>query len=148
MAVTETGINPVAPEAEEYREFQASYRAIPRLKSAHGVRLVGPDGQEVALPPTLLRILLSAAAAISRGDAVSVVPVHRELTTQQAAEILNVSRQYLVRLLDEGQIPYSKVGAHRRVRFDDLMAYKCEREARRREKLRELTQASQEEGLY
>jgi excisionase family DNA binding protein len=79
---------------------------------------------------------------------VPATPVHSGLTTNLAAAVLNVSRQYLVRLLDDGQIPCSKVGTHRRIRIDDLMAYKGERDAKRRDKLCELTQASQELGLY
>jgi len=73
---------------------------------------------------------------------------NRELTTQQAADILNVSRRFLVKLLDEGAIPYIKVGSHRRIRFKDLIIYQEQRKVMRRQGLKELTQFLQEEGFY
>ncbi|WP_293147200.1 MULTISPECIES: helix-turn-helix domain-containing protein [unclassified Microcoleus] len=71
-----------------------------------------------------------------------------ELTTQQAADILNVSRQFLVKLLDEGSIPYIKVGSHRRIQLKDLIIYQEQRKVMRRQGLKELTQFLQEEGFY
>ena len=71
-----------------------------------------------------------------------------ELTTQQAADILNVSRPFLVKLLDEGAIPYRTVGSHRRIRFKDLIIYREQRKVKRRQGLKELTQFLQEEGFY
>ncbi|WP_445248802.1 excisionase family DNA-binding protein [Microcoleus sp. OTE_8_concoct_300] len=73
---------------------------------------------------------------------------NRQLTTQQAADILNVSRLFLVKLLDEGAILYIKVGSHRRIRFKDLIIYREQRKAMRRQGLKELTQFLQEEGFY
>ena len=73
---------------------------------------------------------------------------NRQLTTQQAADILNVSRLFLVKLLDEGAIPYIKVGFHRRIRFKDLIIYRERRKVMRRQGLKELTQFLQEEGFY
>jgi excisionase family DNA binding protein len=78
----------------------------------------------------------------------SIVPVHEELTTQEAADILNVSRQYLVELLDTQTIPHTKVGTHRRIRFGDLMHYKNDRDAQRKEGLSRMTKKSQQLGLY
>ena len=76
------------------------------------------------------------------------MPVHMELTTQEAADLLNVSRQYLVRLLEDGAMPFTKTGTHRRIRFGDLMAYKRARDATRRQGLKRLTRLSEELGLY
>jgi excisionase family DNA binding protein len=113
------------------------------------VRFVGPDGEEsVELPASVAAALREVIEHMSRGAAVSIVPLHKELTTQQAAGILNVSRQYLVRLLDSGEIPHHRVNRHRRIRFGDLMEYKERRDAHRREGLRKLTQLSQEMGDY
>ena len=73
---------------------------------------------------------------------------NRQLTTQQAADILNVSRLFLVKLLDEGAIPYIKVGSHRRIQLKDLIIYQEQRKVKRRQGLKELTQFLQEEGFY
>jgi excisionase family DNA binding protein len=78
----------------------------------------------------------------------SIVPIQEELTTQEVADILNVSRQYLVELLDTQTIPHTKVGTHRRIRFADLVNYKNERDAKRQEGLSRMTKKSQQLGLY
>ena len=77
-----------------------------------------------------------------------VVPVHAELTTQEAANILNVSRPHMVKLLEEGKLPFHKTGRHRRVLFADLMQYKAQREKESNEALQELADISQNLGLY
>jgi excisionase family DNA binding protein len=109
---------------------------------------VGQNHEEVELPPSVLRLLRQVIGHLIRGDHVTLVPLHRELTTQEAADLLNVSRPYLVRLLGEGKIPYRKVGTHRRVLFQDLMEYRQARDAERRRGLARLTQESQDLGLY
>ena len=85
---------------------------------------------------------------LTRGDAVTVVPVGKELTTQQAADMLNISRQFLIRLLDEGKLPYSKTGKHRRLKIEDVLAYKEKRSKERRAGLRKLSELTQEFGGY
>ncbi|MDP3235012.1 MAG: excisionase family DNA-binding protein [Myxococcales bacterium] len=81
-------------------------------------------------------------------DSVTVVPVGAKVTTQQAAALLNVSRQYLVRLLDEGRMPFRRTGKHRRVRVEDVLAFKHARDSERRRGLRELSELTQEFGGY
>ncbi len=85
---------------------------------------------------------------MARGQAVTVVPVGKLMTTQQAADVLNVSRPYLIQLLDEGRIPFTKTGTHRRIRFDDVMTFRERRDAKRSEALRLLTQEGQATGNY
>ncbi len=104
---------------------------------------MGPDG-ELPLPDAIFYVLERVAEVLARGDSVTVVPVGKELTTQQAADLLNVSRQYFVRLLVEGKIPFTKTGKHRRVRIEDVLSFKAKREAERRRKLDELARESQE----
>jgi excisionase family DNA binding protein len=104
-------------------------------------------GEALVLPRpavSLLAYILSQAAA---GRGVSVMPSHAELTTQQAADLLNVSRPYLIGLLEAGTIPFKLVGRHRRVRWDDLMDHKRETEAQSRAAADELADLGQELGI-
>lgn len=110
--------------------------------------LAGPHGESIELPEAIFHILVRVVEVLKRGDAVSVIPVHQELTTQQAADLLNISRQYLVRLLNEGRIPYTRTGKHRRLRFDDVIAYKQARDQERDESFDELYRLSVEVGGY
>jgi excisionase family DNA binding protein len=100
------------------------------------------------LPLEVALLFERVIEAMARGESVSVVSVPNELTTQQAADILNVSRQYLARLLDEGRIPSRRIGTHRRVHATDVLAFKRERDAERRKALRKLTQLTEELGGY
>lgn len=111
-------------------------------------RLVGPKGEEVALPDAVFYVLERVAEVLARGDSVTIVPVGKELTTQQAADLINVSRQYLVRLLDEGRIAHTKTGKHRRLRIEDVLAFKEQRDGERKDALRDLSQLTEEFGGY
>jgi excisionase family DNA binding protein len=112
------------------------------------LRLYIPETkEEVTLPPSVVRLLVDLLSEMAEGNGVRVLPVQAELTTQQAAEILGVSRPYLVRLLEEGQIPFRKVGTHRRVLLKDVLAYKREIDRKRLETLDELTTQAQELGM-
>jgi excisionase family DNA binding protein len=125
--------------------------ALDRLLSgddAAVVRIVGTAGEEQAVPPALLRVLRRVVRIMAREQAVSVLPVEKELTTQQAADLLNISRPYLIQLLDRGEIPHTMTGTHRRLMLDDVLAYKRQRDQWRREGLRALARASKEMGLY
>lgn len=118
----------------------------------HG-RLVGPDGDEVEIPASALAALRLVAAAMAQGQAVTVAPHDLELTTQEAADLLHVSRPHLIKLLDQGDIAHHRTSddpkAHRRVLLKEVMAYRQQRQQSRRRLLRELTQDSQEaEGGY
>ena len=101
----------------------------------------------VKLPAAAVALLVRILEEMARGNAVTVIPVHAELTTQEAADMLNVSRPSLIQLLDEGKIEYRRVGTHRRVRFEGLMKYKRRADADRRLALEELAAYDQEIGL-
>ncbi len=95
-----------------------------------------------------MHVLERVAEVMARGDSVTVVPVGQEVTTQQAADLLQVSRQYLVRLLDEKRIPFAKTGKHRRLRIEDVLSFKQTRDRDRRAGMRSLTRLTEELGGY
>jgi excisionase family DNA binding protein len=126
---------------------ESGQRLAARLGDPGGLRLelkTDTTSEELVLPTSALRLILSLLTELGQGNAVTLTPIRAELTTQQAADLLNVSRQYLVKLLDEGAIPSHKVGSHRRVQTEDLLAYKRDFLAKRHATLDELTALSQE----
>lgn len=112
------------------------------------VRLVvEDDGEELVVPRSAVELLGRILAHMASGQGVSVVPAHAELTTQQAADLLNVSRPHLIGLLEAGEIGYRKVGKHRRVRASSLLEYMRADDRRRRAAADELSALTQEMGL-
>ena len=112
------------------------------------VRLLDGEGDEtVRLPAAAVSMLVHILEEMARGNAVTLIPVHTELTTQEAADLLNISRPSLIQLLDEGNIPYRKVGTHRRIRFEAVMAYKRRADAERKAALADLAAYDQELGI-
>lgn len=103
--------------------------------------------ESLELPPAAVRLLVDVLSQIAAGNAVSIVPAHAELTTQQAADMLNVSRPFLLSLIERGDLPFHNVGAHRRVRHGDLMAYKQRDGVARHQALDELVEQAQELGM-
>jgi excisionase family DNA binding protein len=113
-------------------------------KRKKGCLLVGPNEEQIPIPPAMFEVLRATADILASGGSVRIVPLHQELTTQEAADMLNMSRQYLVRLLEAGELAFKKTGTHRRIRMDDLLAYKHKRDAHRRRGLRDLTRIGEE----
>jgi excisionase family DNA binding protein len=113
------------------------------------VSIVAGSGEARAVPVPVYAVqaLVQVLAEIGAGNAVSVMPVHAELTTQQAADLLNVSRPFLVQLLERGEIPYHKVGSHRRVRHQDVIAWKEQVDADRGKALDALVEQGQALGM-
>jgi excisionase family DNA binding protein len=151
-----TSINatePVAPsEADAILARESARRLASTLAKANGtvqlkVMEPGAGNETVAVPTAAFRLLVVILAEMARGNAVRLIPHHAELTTQEAAEILNVSRPYLVRLLEEGRLPFHRTGTHRRVFFKDVMAFKAERHGARSKVLDELSKMDQDLGL-
>jgi excisionase family DNA binding protein len=123
---------------------------LTELEAKHEVvRLVGPDGREIPFPASAFHALQRVIDAMSRGATIALVPQGKELTTKQAADLLHVSRPFLVRHLLGKEIPFEKVGSHRRVRLEDVLAYRARRARERRALLDNMTAAAQDvEGGY
>src|SRR6266702_2021552 len=150
--VAQATLDPSLPsEAEATLAKETSRVLARRLREDEPLRLrisddPSPEGT-FNLPASALRLLVRILEEMARGNAVTLIPVHAELTTQEAADMLNISRPSLIQLLDEGKIEYRKVGTHRRVRFEALMSYKRAANAERRAALAELAAYDQEIGI-
>lgn len=110
-------------------------------------RSKGRESIEFLLTPTVVELIFRTIVHISKGDAVTIVPFHAELTTQEAANFLNISRPYLIQLLEKELIPFRRVGRHRRILFEDIVRYKEKSKAKSRKTRQELTEEAQDLDL-
>lgn len=135
------------PTAEETKLATESSRVLARLKGNEQLKVRLDDGQEFALPRSATRLLSHILTEMSYGNAVTIIPVHAEMTTQEAANYLNVSRPHLVSLLERDEMPYHKVGTHRRIKFHVLQEYKNKMAGESRDAREELAREAQELDL-
>jgi excisionase family DNA binding protein len=141
------------PDRHEVLAATQSQRALTGLVATDSetqrIQIFDEQNQshQIELPTSALRVLVDVLAELAHGNAVRVVPIHAELTTQEAADLLNVSRPHLVKLLEGGLLPFHRTGKHRRVRFADLMQFKSERERASEQAMEELAEQAQELGL-
>jgi excisionase family DNA binding protein len=115
---------------------------------AQGAALVGPDGTRVALPDEVYRVLREVVETLSQGLAITIAPHNTQLTTQEAADLLGISRPTLVRLLEDGEISFELRGRHRRVMLADVVDYQQRVKTKRRTALDEMTRTAAEDGSY
>ena len=119
-----------------------------RKKAPLTVQVRDADNEEpIALPAGAVSLLMEVLEAMASGRGVTLIPENAELTTVQAADILNVSRPFLIKLLEENVIPYRLVGKHRRIRMDDVIAYKERIDRDREMALDQLVEEAQREGM-
>ncbi len=111
-------------------------------------RLVGPDGSTTELPEGIHELLVTIVEQLKAGNGVTVIPMHAELTTVEAAELLNVSRPFLIKQLEAGALPYHMVGTHRRLRLADVLAYRDRMDAESEQALAAMSAEAEELGLY
>ncbi len=135
---------PLAISETDQKHVLELYERIQRSRA----KLVGPDGQAQGLPVSLYEFLVRLIADLCAGQAVSIVLNDAQFTTVEGARVLGVSRQFLIKLLERGEIPHHMVGTHRRIYVRDLLAYKSKRDSERRKVLDELTRAEAADGLY
>lgn len=111
-------------------------------------KLVDSNGEEISISQSEYKLILEVLRAIKSDQIIHIIPQNSKFNTQQAADFLNVSHPYLLKLLEQGEIPYVSVGAQRRVRFDDLNEYKQKRDQNRSQMLQKLIEMTEEAGLY
>jgi excisionase family DNA binding protein len=144
---------PIPTEADIELSTESS-RVLASLINSHSqtqkITVESENGKEESLliPSVAYEFLIDILSQLSQGNAVTLVPVQAELSTQQAANLLNVSRPYLIKLLESKEIPYRKIGKHRKILAKDLYEYKAEIDAKRSQSLDELTVLSEELDLY
>ena len=135
---------PLAISEADQRQVLELYQKIQRSRA----KLVGPDGKTQNLPVSLYEFLVKLVADLCEGQSIAIVQNDAQLTTVEAARILGVSRQFLIKLLERGDIPHHMVGTHRRIYVRDLLAYKAKRDSNRRKTLDDLIRVEAEDGSY
>jgi excisionase family DNA binding protein len=145
---------PRLPSEEQAAQAREAGRQLARLlpsrkESARPLRLVTDDNRRemISIPPDALRLFVDVLTQLGQGRAVMLVPQRAELTTQEVADFLNVSRPYVVSLIEQKKLPARKVGTRRRIAFEDLLRFDEQDRARRRAALEELAKIDQELGL-
>lgn len=144
--------NITKPSKEEQRVAMESYNALAEVLESLRKDIpeieIEETREKIRIPLNALKLLAKILKVTSQGKSISIVPIATEMTTQAAADILGCSRPHLVKLLEEGEIEYTKIGKHRRVKFEDVMAYKKRMKAKQQELLIKIMSADEESGLY
>ena len=148
MALASTK-NPSLPTEEEAKLAAEGSRKLAAIigGGATAQLCLYDDGEKITVPISAIRLLADILAQMAQGNAVTLVPIEHTLTTQQAADLLSVSRPYLINLLEVGKIAFTKVGRHRRIKYQDLLAYMERIDAESRQALGELSREAQALGM-
>lgn len=140
------------PSKKDQLVALASYDALSsileQIKSENPEIEIGETQEKIKVPVTALKLLASILRALGKGLPVSIVASATELTTQSAAEMIGCSRPHLIKLLEEGRIPFTKIGRHRRVKVEDVIKYRNQLKADQKELLIDIMREDEESGLY
>jgi excisionase family DNA binding protein len=139
--------NTVLPSAQDAKLATESSRILSGIEATGEFRVRLDGGEVLRLPSGVKTLLMNLLTEMSRGNAVTIIPIHAELTTQEAADFLNVSRPYLIGLLEKAEIKFHMIGTHRRIKFEDLAAYKQKKDREREDAMIELAQQAQETDM-
>lgn len=140
------------PSKKEQRTAMESYQAL--ISSLDKVSSDSPEieieetEEKIRIPLRALKLLAKILEVTSKGKPISIVPVATEMTTQASAEFLGCSRPHLVRLLEEGKIPFTMIGKHRRVKFEDLIEFKAKMKAEQKQRIIDMMKSDEESGVY
>ena len=146
-AMSEQALTQRPPTEKEVRQASEAVRAIATALTPKGLPFTvskNGDRTEIDLSPALGQLVLDVLTHVARGEMITFVPYGAELTTKEAADLLNISRPFLISLLDAEKIDYHRVGTHRRIRASDVLAYRAKRNAERGSALSELQRLGQE----
>ncbi len=140
------------PSKDEQKTAMESYdplkSVVEQIRSDSPEIEIAETGEKIKIPLSALKFLTKIVEEISKGNPVSILPIAAEMTTQAAADYLGCSRPHLVKLLEDGEIPYTKVGKHRRVKLEDVVEYKKQMKANQKAALIEMMHADEDLGLY
>ncbi|MFO8234618.1 MAG: helix-turn-helix domain-containing protein [Bacteroidales bacterium] len=140
------------PSKEEQLTALKSYSvlasSIDQLRNDNPEIEIEETEEKIRIPISTLRLLADILKQISQGYPISIVPIATEMTTQAAAELLGCSRPHVVRLLEEGKIPFTKVGRHRRIKYEDIVRFKKDMKSKQRKRIQKLMELDEESGLY
>lgn len=140
------------PSKLEQKTAMESYDALAsmleELQTENPEIEIEETSEKIRIPLNALKLLVKILEETSKGRLVSIVPIATEMTTQAAAELLGCSRPHLIRLLEKGEIQFTKIGKHRRIRYEDIVKYKKEMKARQKQLLIEIMKSDEESGLY
>ncbi|MEX0981073.1 MAG: helix-turn-helix domain-containing protein [Bacteroidales bacterium] len=140
------------PTKDEQRAAQESYirltASLDKLCSSNPEIEIEETEEKIRIPLSALKLLADILKEISQGNPISIVPIATEVTTQAAAEMIGCSRPHIVKLLEEAEIPYTKVGKHRRIKYEDIVKYKKAMKMRQKKNIQRLMELDEKSGLY
>jgi excisionase family DNA binding protein len=140
------------PSKEEQKAAMESYNALAsmleRIQSDYPEIEIEETHERIKIPLTALKLLVQILKETSQGKPISIVPIATEITTQAAAELIGCSRPHLIKLLEKGEITFTKIGKHRRLKYQDVLSYKKKVKEEQRKVLIEIMKADEEDGLY